>query len=718
MTKNLGFTRRTVVRRFISLHSVLVTGLVVTALLLTSVLVSAAAGDPDASFGNNGIVTTNHSEFDQINDMVIQPDGKIVATGVSGIFPFLPFFSPRALDILVVRYNIDGSLDSTFGSNGIVTTDLGDIDNGLSVALQADGKIVVAGKGSPNNQSRFAVVRYNTNGSLDTTFGSGGIVTTPIGEFSAAEDLAIQSDGKIVVTGSSVVSGSFGLAVARYNPDGSLDNTFSDDGVTREVPPGFEVLRSNVAWGIAMQSDGKIVVAGESADHSQNIGTDDFLLLRYNPDGSLDSTFDGDGLVLTDFAGGFDSARDVVIRPDGKILATGLSLQGDGSVIVLARYNTDGSLDTNFHGDGQVIAAVNSADRYTANALALQSDGKIVVAGDSLDSSRGLVITVSRYNSDGSPDTGFGSGGIVTTSIGTNASATTVALQSDGKIVAAGYGNFTIDFTTVNTFADLALVRYGAATPTNKPPVVTITGPSSGSVFSVNTPVNFTGTFTDDAGDTHTAVWNFESINQPGTVVEPLGSTPGLVNTTYTFTEPGVYKVSLRVTDNGNLLSTGTTVNNLTALVVIYDPNGGWVTGGGWINSPEGAFTPSPTLSGKASFGFVSKYHKGASVPSGATEFQFQAGGLNFESTSYDWMVISGNNKAQFKGVGKINGSGTYRFMLSCIDGNQAGNEGVDKFRIRIWSDNYGLIYDNQLNAPDNDDPTTVLGGGSIVIHR
>lgn len=714
MTKDFSFTRRTPVRNLISHHSILLAALVLSALLLSSVLVSAADGDLDASFGNNGIVVTNHSEFDQINDIVIQPDGKIVAAGQSGTLPFLPFFSSPALDILVVRYNIDGSLDSTFGSSGIVTTDLGANDGAQAVALQADGKIVVAGNGSPNNESGFTVVRYNTNGSLDTTFGSGGIVTTSTGQFSIAQGLAIQSDGKIVVTG----SGGLGITVVRYTTDGSLDNTFNDDGITREIPPGFEVLRSNVAWGVALQADGKILVVGESADHSQNIGTDDFLLLRYNPDGSLDSTFDGDGLVLTAFAIRQNSARDIVVQPDGKILAAGPSFQDNGSVVAIARYNTDGSLDTSFDSDGIVVGATNSSDRYIANALALQSDGKILVAGDSLDSSGILVLTVSRYNSDGSSDTTFGGDGIVTTSFGTHTTATAVAPQTDGRIVAAGYTNFAIDFNTLNLISDLAVVRYGTAAPINNPPVVTITGPPSGSVFSVNTPVNFTGTFTDDAGDTHTAEWKFESITQPATVLEPLGSTPGSANTTHTFTEAGVYKVSLTITDNGNLSSTSTTVNNLTALVVIYDPNGGWVTGGGWINSPEGAFTPIPTLSGRASFGFVSKYQTGASVPVGSTEFQFQAAGLNFESTSYDWMVISGTNKAQFKGVGRINGSGTYRFMLTCIDGGKPGGQGADKFRIRIWSDNLGLIYDNQLNAPDSDDPTTVLGGGNIEIHR
>jgi len=153
-------------------------------------------------------------------------------------------------------------------------------------------------------------------------------------------------------------------------------------------------------------------------------------------------------------------------------------------------------------------------------------------------------------------------------------------------------------------------------------------------------------------------------------------------------------------------------------MVVIYDPNAGFVTGGGWINSPAGAFTPMPMLTGKATFGFVAKYQNGATVPTGNTEFQFKAGALNFSSTSYEWLVISGGRKAQYKGFGTINGGGNYRFMLTAIDGNQPGGGGQDKFRMRIWSDANGLIYDNQLNAPDSDDPTTVLGGGSIVIHH
>lgn len=293
-----------------------------------------------------------------------------------------------------------------------------------------------------------------------------------------------------------------------------------------------------------------------------------------------------------------------------------------------------------------------------------------------------------------------------------------MAIQTDGKIVAAGAGNVSIDFETLELSADILVARYNPSGAVNNPPVVTISGPASGSVFAVNTPVNFTGTFTDDAGDTHTGQWTFDSISQSATIIEPSGSTPGTANTTYTFTAAGVYKVTLTVTDNGNLSGTANTVNGLEALVVVYDPNAGFVTGGGWINSPAGAFTPMPALTGKASFGFVSKYLNGATVPTGNTEFHFKAGGLNFSSTSYEWLVISGGRKAQYKGFGTINGSGNYRFMLTAIDGQQPGGGGQDKLRMRIWSDANGLIYDNQLNAPDSDDPTTVLGGGSIVVHH
>jgi len=255
-------------------------------------------------------------------------------------------------------------------------------------------------------------------------------------------------------------------------------------------------------------------------------------------------------------------------------------------------------------------------------------------------------------------------------------------------------------------------------TVTNPAPAVTITGPASGALFQVNTPVNFAGTFTDNLGGTHTATWMFDTITSVATVVEPTASNPGTANTTFTFTSTGVYLVKLTVNDGCGAVTTADTVGGLTAMVVIYDPNGGFVTGGGWINSPAGAYTPYPSLTGKASFGFVSKYENGATTPTGNTEFQFHGANFDFHSTVYDWLVIAGA-RAQYKGSGTVNGTGDYRFILTAIDGDVNGGGGLDKFRIRIWNNNGGgIVYDNQMNAPDGADPTTVLGGGSIVIHK
>jgi PKD repeat protein len=279
-------------------------------------------------------------------------------------------------------------------------------------------------------------------------------------------------------------------------------------------------------------------------------------------------------------------------------------------------------------------------------------------------------------------------------------------------------GNYSVALLVTDSGGLTATANLMVTVTANPAPVVTITGPASGAIYAVNTPVNFTGTFTDNAGGAHTANWMFDTTTQAATVVEPSGATPGTANTSYTFSQAGVYTVKLTVTDACGLSGTATTVGEFDALVVIYDPSAGWVTGGGWIDSPAGAYVPNPALTGKANFGFVSKYQTGASVPTGNTEFHFKAGDLRFKSTSYEWMVISGEKKAQYKGFGTLNGGGTYRFILTAIDGQQPGGGGQDKFRIKIWSDTGGLVYDNQMNDPDSHDPTTVLGGGSIVIHK
>jgi hypothetical protein len=248
-------------------------------------------------------------------------------------------------------------------------------------------------------------------------------------------------------------------------------------------------------------------------------------------------------------------------------------------------------------------------------------------------------------------------------------------------------------------------------TVNNVPPVVgAIT--VNPALVSVGTSVNAGASFTD-AGtlDTHTATWDWgDSATSAGIVTETNGS--GTVDGSYEYTTPGVYTIELTVVDKD-----GGSGESIYQYVVVYDPSAGFVTGGGWINSPEGAYPEDLALTGKATFGFVSKYQKGATVPTGQTEFHFQVADLNFHSSSYDWLVIAGA-RAQYKGTGTINGMGEYGFMLTAIDGQISGG-GLDKFRIKIWNkaDNT-IVYDNQLGASDTDNPVTALGGGSIVIHK
>jgi hypothetical protein len=192
-------------------------------------------------------------------------------------------------------------------------------------------------------------------------------------------------------------------------------------------------------------------------------------------------------------------------------------------------------------------------------------------------------------------------------------------------------------------------------------------------------------------------------------------SVPGRATAAHRYGAPGVYPVTLLVVD-----AEGDVQEGRFEYVVIYDPNGGFVTGGGWIQSPPGAYVFDPTLAGRATFGFVSKYGKGKQVPTGDTQFQFQAAEFRFQSTAYEWLVVSGA-RAQYKGVGKVNNAGDYGFLLTATDGQVSGGGGNDRFRIKIWDRASGIVvYDNVQGASDdlNNANPQALGGGSIVIHQ
>jgi uncharacterized delta-60 repeat protein len=395
-------------------------------------------GTLDASFSRNGKQTTDFGGPDGASAMALQADGKIVAVGFADV-------TGNDNDFALARYNPDGSLDPSFSGDGKQTTDFGGrFDGATAAALQGDGKIVVVGSGGPNGND-FALARYNSAGGLDTSFSGDGKETT--GFSGGGRGVAIQPNGKFVVVG-----GNGGIfALARYNLDGSLDTSFSSDG-KQETSFGGAAF----ANGVAIQANGKIVAVGNTYDTTTD--HTDFALAQYNPNGSLDSTFSGDGKQTTDF-GTDDGAAGVELQGDGKIVAAGTGGDFDApssNDFALARYNPDGSLDSSFSGDGKQTTDFAGGPDGAAG-LALQGDGRIVAVGNARFSVFSLTrdFALARYNPDGSLDTSFSGDGRQTTNFGPVDQADGVALQGDGKIVVAGIGrrpdqaSFTSDFAAV-----------------------------------------------------------------------------------------------------------------------------------------------------------------------------------------------------------------------------------------------------------------------------
>jgi len=246
-----------------------------------------------------------------------------------------------------------------------------------------------------------------------------------------------------------------------------------------------------------------------------------------------------------------------------------------------------------------------------------------------------------------------------------------------------------------------------------------ILSPTSGTAFKINTAVTFTGTFWDPPGLKHTAVWQFDDLTTGATITEPAGSKNGTAKGTFTFKDPGVYKVTLKVTDNTGALSWADMQDDVDALVVIYDPAAGYVIGGGYIESPAGSFFSDATATGKLSFGFNSKFFKTATNPKGETQLDFLIGNLDFNALNYDYLVID-KARAQCAGFGKVNGVSGYNFILTVIDGSLVPGGGPDKFRIKIFDKITGaIVYDSQPGASDAADPITPIGlGGDISIKK
>jgi uncharacterized delta-60 repeat protein/CSLREA domain-containing protein len=393
-------------------------------------------GTPDPALDADGKVTTDFNGGpNAAHAIVLQPDEKIVLIGANTD-------SNSNTDFALARYNSDGSLDLTFDTDGKVTTDFGPADplppsDGAGAgAIQADGRIVVVGSASSNQD--LALARYNSNGSLDTGFGGDGRVVTDFDRDEVGTSLALQPDGQIVVSGLASPGTVSYYVVARYNPDGTLDATFGDAGKVVGDFNGRGVYSAE----IVLQKDGKILLASSTRSHADE---GDFALARYHGNGTLDKSFGDGGKAITDIFNSNESSSAVTLQADGKILVAGTARVDGGAYALLARYNPDGTLDTTFGTAGKVVSSFGGHS-MEGTAVAVRPNGRILLGGYAWDTT-GWQFALERYHSDGSLDTTFGIDGRASTVFDSNDQALAIAVQPDGKILQTG-----MTFSTASHF--------------------------------------------------------------------------------------------------------------------------------------------------------------------------------------------------------------------------------------------------------------------------
>lgn len=396
-----------------------------------------AQGGLDQTFASTGkIVRSLTAGYDFASATAVQSDGKILVAG---------YTSSTNADIVLLRFNTNGSLDTAFGDSGNVTTDFGKSEVATAMVIQPNGKIILAGQTNPVNNADFALVRYNTDGSIDTTFGHNGLTTAAIGQYDdIAQAVTLQSDGRIVVAGYSGAYPNYDFSAARFLSNGTIDSSFSSDGrVVMSIGSGIDM-----AMAVKIQANGKIVIAGKTVASAAY----DIAVVRLLADGSLDLNFGSTGIARTSIGIADDMGSALEIQADQKILVGGTANTGSYNDFAVVRYDTSGNLDHNFNGDGKQTVAIGNENDGAAS-MALQSDGSIVLGGYA---KVGMYnqFALARVDKNGKIDSTFGHHGRTSFALGTNNDMIlSIALQSDGKIIAAGVSSNGANY-------DIALVRY------------------------------------------------------------------------------------------------------------------------------------------------------------------------------------------------------------------------------------------------------------------
>lgn len=338
-------------------------------------------GTPDESFGTDGVGFSNYSYFNN-TAIALQDDGKIITAG----------YDNNLYDYMLARFNADGELDTSFGDAGILIEQVGTIDKCNGLILQPDSTIIIAG----SSDSKLSMLRFNNDGTLDTTFGEDGkVVASFEDQIVNIQDAVLLDDGKIILAGSIWVEGVLHFLLSRFNADGTLDESFATGGYTTT---GFE-SEYYQAFDVAIQTDEKLIIAGYIGFSNR-----DFGMVRYYPDGSIDTEFGDDGVVITDGFGEEDQINEITIQPDGKIIAAGYCKNGFYTEFAAAKYNIDGSLDNTF-GEAGILTTEFGGYGDQAYSVELQPDGKIITGGSTYSATEtGNDLVMARYD----PSTGVG----------------------------------------------------------------------------------------------------------------------------------------------------------------------------------------------------------------------------------------------------------------------------------------------------------------------
>jgi hypothetical protein len=617
--------------------------------------------------------------------------GEICNTTTFAPLPTLAL-SNRWWDIFVVKYNsagiaqwqtVAGSLDAGYNGEG-----------GNGIAVDQSGKVFVTGyfNGSSTYPTQFGNINLVSNGGggfyeydyfLAKYDPSTSTWLWAVNGGGAANDysksVSLDSDGNPYVSGVFTGTATFGSTslsstggndyfIAKYSTDGNLtwihptEGTGYFDGNRSKVDANGNLYFAGTFSGTITVGDKTITATGYDNNYIASWNKDGvFQWVKHIP-GSYyghTSAIDVENNGAIDFAEVFAQSETF----DCTVLNAGSFWD-----FAIAKLGT-----TSGGPDAPTITA-------SANPICNGSSTTLSISSGNLNNA-----TEWKWYTESCGGTLVGSGNSITVSPVQN---TTYHVRGEGGCAGPG------------TCANITIAI------NNTPPVInSITAPVD--PLPVNTSMNLNVTYTGNNVTTALIKWGDASADQ--TVANPATN----FTVPHTYNTPGVYTVIVTLT-NGCGISTSSQYQ----YVVVYDSNGGFVTGGGWINSPAGAYRPDITLTGKGIFGFESKYQKGTTVPSGNTEFKFQAADITFKSTNYEWLVVSGS-RAQYKGTGTINGSGNYGFLLTAVDGDLGNSTAPDLFRIKIWDKNNAnvIVYDNQYGAADDASLNTQIAGGSIVIH-